>query len=281
MTFIVTLIALLIERFFDWSHLRRWIWYVSFQRAVTERFNEKSPYFILSLTVIPLLIVVFCIQLILQNVLFGFVELLFQLFVLLYCLGPQNLWADTFVCINALMQDDTETAEKKLQTSFGKSTIETNQSLHSQLLNHIFIAANRRIFAILFWFIILGPIGAVLYRAMTLSSANYPSQKAVPELISSARVIESILDWVPVRIFTCILALGGHCVKVLTCWRKRAPFGLHLNDNILMECGAAALGADDINHIAEDGSAEKNALGLLDRALVITIVGIAIIMFMI
>lgn len=281
MTFIVTLIALLIERFFDWSHLRRWVWYANFQRAVTERLEEKSPYLILGLTVIPLLIGVLCIQFILQNALFGFVELLFQLFVLLYCLGPQNLWADTFACINALMQEDAETAEKKLQASFGKSTIETSQSLHGQLLNHIFIAANRRIFAIVFWFIILGPIGAVLYRAMTLSSATYPNQKAVPELISSARVIESALDWIPVRIFTCILALGGHCVKVLTCWRKSAPFGLHLNDSMLMECGTAALGADDISHIAEDGSAEKNALGLLDRALVITIVGVAIIMLMI
>lgn len=275
MTFIVTLIALLIERFFDWSHLRRWVWYTNFQRMVMQRFSGISSYAILALTIVPLLMIVFLMQIMLKNSLFGFVELLFQLFIFLYCLGPQNLWADTFACINALLQGDSQAADK-LKMAFGVTDTQTSQSLHGQLLNHIFIAANRRIFAIVFWFLVLGPVGAVLYRTITLSAANYPKQNAVPELITSSRTVEALLDWIPVRIFTCIFALGGHCVKVLSCWRKKAIFGADINEKLLSECGAAALGNDDIQHIAEDGSAEKSAISLLDRSLVITLVFVAI-----
>jgi membrane protein required for beta-lactamase induction len=246
-----------------------------------QRFPGKSSYTIIALTIIPLLLMILLIQYMLKNSLFGLVELLFQLFVFLYCLGPQNLWADTFSCINALTQGDSQTAADKLKSAFGVTDAQTTQSLHGQLLSNIFVAANRRIFAIVFWFLALGPVGAVLYRTITLSSADYPKQNPVPELIPSSRAIEALLDWVPVRIFTCIFALGGHCVKVLSCWRKKAVFGFDSNEKLLSECGSAALGSDDIENIAEDGSAAKSAISLLDRSLVITLVFVAIIVLLV
>jgi len=280
MTFIVILIALLIERFFDWSHLRKWNWYSNYQRAVTKRFTGKSPYFTLAVTIIPLLVAVFIIQILIKHTLFGLVEFLFQLFLFLYCLGPQNLWADTFACINALVQGDIQLAADKLKSSFGVTDAASKQMLHGQLLNHIFIAANRRIFAIVFWFLILGPVGAVLYRAITLSSADFPEQEAVPELIQDARSVEAILAFIPVRILTCVFALGGHFVKVFSCWRKMPFPGWKANETLLVECGSAALGSDDVANIAEDGSVERNAIGLLDRSFVITLVIVAIIVML-
>jgi AmpE protein len=281
MTFIVTLIALLIERFFDWSHLRNWNWYTNYQQAVTKRFSGTSPFILLAITIVPLLIVVAILEFVLRAPLFGLVELLFQLLLFLYCLGPQNLWADSYACINALVHGDTQAAAEKLKTSFGVTDSNSKQALHGQLLNNIFIAANRRVFAIVFWFMVLGPIGAVLYRVVTLSSAEFSKQAAVPELIPSARSIESILDWIPVRIFACVFALGGHFVKVISCWRKKPVMGLEINDKLLMDCGAAALGNDNIASIAEDGSAEKSAIGLLDRSFVITLVLIAVMVILI
>jgi membrane protein required for beta-lactamase induction len=280
MTFIVTLIALLIERFFDWSHLRKWDWYSNYQRAITKRFPDKAPNFILAVTIIPLLLLVVITQIILKHTLFGLAEFLFQLFLFLYCLGPQNLWADTFACINALVQGDMQLASDKLKATFGVTDTDSKQALHDQLLNHIFIAANRRIFAIVFWFMVLGPIGAVLYRTITLSSAAFPSQEAVPELLQNARSAEAVLDWIPVRILTCVFALGGHFVKVFSCWRK-APFsGWEGNEALLIECGWSALGGNEIDKVAEDGSAERNAIGLLDRSFVITLVVVAIIVML-
>jgi AmpE protein len=274
MTFIITFIALLIERFFDWSHLRNWNWYAAYQQKIAKRCSGISPYFVLAIIILPLLIAVFFIQWALQDVLFGFGEILFQLFIFLYCLGPQNFWADTFACVNALVQGDSQAAAEKLKTSFGDVKENVNASLHQQLLQQIFIAANRRVFAVIFWFIILGPIGVVLYRTVTLSASDNAKQDS--ELAKDACSIESALDWIPIRIFTCLFALSGHFVQVFSCWRKKVMRGLDINSQLLLECGAAALGKEDIETLAQDGSAEKHVISLLDRTLVITFIVFAI-----
>ncbi len=275
MTFIVTLIALLLERFFDWSHLRRWNWFMPYQRVIVQRLPQKAPNFVLAAIILPLLIVVGIIQYLLYGVAFGLIELLFQLCVFIYCLGQQNLWADTFASVNALVHGDTQSGMERIKASFGMPNTTSEQSLHQQLLKHIFIEANRRIFAVVFWFVLLGPLGALLYRTVTLVASESAQPEASAELIQSARSIQSVLDWIPVRLFTFFFALGGHFVNVFSCWRKKAVLKLDINDKLLTECGFAALGEGE-DHIAQDGSAEKNAIGLLDRAFVITLVVIAV-----
>lgn len=282
MAFIVTLIALLIERFFDWSHLRHWYWYTAYQRFVWKRFplhSSYNAYLVLAVTIIPLLIVVGLIQLLIHGWLYGFINLLFGLFILLYCMGPQNLWADAFSCLNALTQGDVHYAADKLKTSFGITDISYSQSLHRHFLNHIFIEAERRVFAVIFWFILLGPIGAVLYRAVTLSAEEMSNHEVIPELSQAARNVEGVLDWVPIRIFTFIFALGGHFVQVFSCWRNKFLLGIRGNEVLLTECGIAALGIED--KIPEDGSAEKHSISLIDRSFVIVLVVIAIIIFLV
>ena len=277
MTFIVTFIALLIERFFDWSHLRQWRWYTAYQRMMMRRFSKWSSYVSLALTVVPLLIVIGIIEYSIDDWLYGFAKLLFELFIVLYCLGPQNLWADAFSCINALVQGDQTFAADKLKRSFGITDLSYSQSLHRHLLNDIFIEANCRVFSVVFWYVILGPVGAVLYRTIILSSADVSNEAPTPAFSQSARSVEAVLDWVPVRLFTFIFALGGHFVQVLSYWRRKVLFGLSSNEMLLTECGTAALGSDDQNKIAEDGSAEKAAVSLLDRSFVIMLVIVAII----
>lgn len=273
MTFIVSLIALLIERFFDWSHLRHWHWFTRYQKYLALRFEDKSSYLILAISIVPLLIIVLLLEFLLQNTLYGLAELLFQLFILLYCLGPQNLWADTFSCISALGQD--KQAEEKVKKS---SRSGYSQSLHKHFLNNIFIEGHRRVFAIVFWFVILGPIGAVLYRTVSLSAAN--TEAINVDLTQTSRAIEAVLDWLPVRVFAFIFALGGHFVQVLSCWQKKMLRGLDGNETILTDCGIAAIGIEDKNKVLEDGTIEKHAINLLDRAFIITLVAIALLVML-
>lgn len=276
-TFIVALIGLLIERFFDWSHLRQWSWFIKFQRAVLRRIPNSSSYLMLALTILPLVIGVALIQYLLQGALYGFVELLFELFIFIYCLGPQDLWADVFVCTNVLSQGDEEAAAEKLKMSFGIANGATRaQALHKHLLDNIFIEANRRVFAMVFWFVALGPVGAVLYRLVTVSSSEVSVDAA---LAAGARTFENVLNWLPVRLFTLLFALGGHFSKVFSRWRKNVMQGIDSNETLLAECGIAALGSSD--PLPEDGSAEKMAIHLLDRAFVIMLVIIAILVVLI
>lgn len=272
MTFVVTFIALIIERFFDWSHLRHWQWYYNWQRWVMQRLVSMNSYVTLAATVLPLLLAVAFVGWLVDDWLYGFMAFLFQLFILICCLGPQNLWADTFACINALTQGDAQTAAGKLQASFGIIDTSYSQSLHRHLLNDVFIEANRRVFAVVFWYVFLGPVGAVLYRTVVLSAIHVSKQSTPSLLIAPARIVQAVLDWIPVRIFTFVFALGGNFVHVLSCWRKKVLQGLNSNEAMLIECGNAAIGFDEPTNLPEDGSAERQAISLLDRVFIIVLI---------
>lgn len=278
MTFVVTLIALLIERFFDWSHMRRFTWYQSLQQMMMNRFTGLSSYFILAATIVPVLVAALLISLLLDKALYGLLSLLFQLLILLYCFGPRNLWANTFASLNVLTQGDAQSATNNLKTTFNIDHASSVQELHQQLTNHLFIEANRRIFAVIFWYVLLGPVGALLYRCVSLSATestnqeiSYPITPGVPQ---AARLIESILDWIPVRILTFIFALGGQFSQVFNVWYKKVLLGPAYNQELLVRAGTAAIHQDDVNK--EDGALEKQALKLLDRSFVIVLVIVAV-----
>ena len=277
MTFIAILIALVIERFFDWSHLRQWRWFVAYAQIILKKIPGKSPYVLLTVIIVPLLLGVAMVNIALTGFIYGFPKLVFQLFILLFCLGSQNLWADTFACVTALTQGDAAAKADKLKACFGVAEINDAQKCHHEFLNKIFIAANHRVFAVVFWFMVLGPVGAVLYRLMTIASSEQAAADLSPEMMQGANVIENVLDWIPVRILTFVFALGGEFVRVIDCWRRRVMFGLMSTQTMLVDCGFAALGLDDSSQIAVDGSAENSAIALLDRTFVILLVMIAVI----
>lgn len=277
MTFLVSFLALLIERFFDWSHVRQWRWYKKYQHYIISVLPVKNPFVALILVVLPLVLLIGFFQYLLKGWLYGFIPLLFNLFVLIYCLGPKNLWADIFSCMNALVQADQSFAEEQLQKIFG-SSLPLAESFHHDLLDLIFIEVNKRIFAVIFWFIVLGPLGAVLYRTVNLL-VKEPQESEISDLSQKALFLQNILDWLPARILTFIFALSGQFVQVFLCWRQKVLQGLDSNNEILTQCGKAALGL--FEEIPEDGSAEKNAIGLIDRSLIIFLVLIALTTFLI
>jgi membrane protein required for beta-lactamase induction len=272
MTFIVIFIALLLERFFDWSHLRKWQWYQAYSLTIINQFPSQPPYLLLADILVPLLLAVLLLSWIFSGWLFGVVKFLWMLFILIYCLGPQNLWADTFACINALTHNSAQFAYDKLKMTFGVKEDNSSQVVHKHFFNQIFIEANRRIFAVVFWFLILGPFGAVLYRAISLSAHSQTLSGSAPKVVLCAEKCESVLDWIPVRIFTFVLGLGGHFAKVYPIFRKKALLGSECNDILLSECGAASISNGDGLEMAIDGTAEKNAIHLLDRTFIITLV---------
>lgn len=304
MTCIVIFLALLIERFFDWSHLRNWRWFYHYQWLVTEHLLSLNAYLSLMIISAPILLLILLAQFLVDDWLYGFIKLIFELAILLYTLGPKNLWADPFFSNNALTLDParvypTEMTERG--TSISESSLAKNisneaqiaecahaselnngamidssysKSLHWHVLNNIFIAANARLFAVIFWFLILGPVGACLYRLIGLLSPGAQTTTSEYDIAHAAQTVQAILDWFPIRLLTFLFALSGHFVQVLETWRKYFSFGLNNNETMLTECGIAALGLQDQDKdkIPEDGSAERHAAGLIDRVFIFLIV---------
>lgn len=120
----------------------------------------------------------------------------------------------------------------------------------------------------IFWFVLLGPLGALLYRLIDIFSAREEFG-----LVPIAFRIKQVLDWIPIRIFTFFFALGGHFTEVIAIWKKSLLLGLEMNEFLLTECGMAAL--DQTEHQEFSGLA-KEALSLLDRVFVMGLVVLAI-----
>lgn len=269
MTFIITLIALVMERFFHWHHIRSLPWFLTYERWLSEHSMRLPDIVRLVIGLIPPLLIVGLIKYLLSGWFYGLFELLFGVIVLLYCLGPDNLWVQIHHYTDALKKEDPACAIDYAEKAFGVSSLSNSEAYHLAVCRAIFIAAHERIFAVVFWFVLLGPIGAVLYRLIDLLSA-----RAELGLTDMASKVKNMMNWIPVRIFTFIFALGGHFTEVFACWKAGLKKDLNSNETLVADCGVAALDVKEENKIPE-------TVELLDRVFVMVLVLLAIIVMVI
>src|SRR5690242_17087435 len=118
-----------------------------------------------------------------------------------------------------------------VQAAFGVAASDNSTVFHQAFLRATFLASHQRIFSVLFWFVVLGPFGAVLYRL--IESVN-------TQMLTGATLagrVKALLDWIPVRLEAFLFALGGHFTAVFACWKRDVLSGPRYNDKILTECG--------------------------------------------
>ncbi len=265
MTFIIILTALILERFFHWHHVRHWRWFLNYERWLSLRMSRLPAALILAVIIIPPLLIIGLLQHFLAHWWWGALEFIFSVIVLLYCLGPENLWVQAYRCMNELTKEDPA-AIGRAQSAFGMAASDNSEAFHQSFVRAIFLASHQRIFGVLFWFILLGPVGAVLYRLIESVS----TQMLTGGVLASR--LKEWLDWLPVRVLALLFALGGHFTAVFTCWKRDVLKGPGHNEQFLVECGMAAL---DVSRLPADKMAEQEALALIDRAFIIGLVILA------
>ncbi|MFZ0870354.1 MAG: beta-lactamase induction protein [Rhodanobacter sp.] len=141
-------------------------------------------------------------------------QMLFSLAVLLYCFGPREFESDLEAILHAPDGARREAAAQALADDGG--TIAWNAP---DLGVAIAYAALRRRFAVLLWFFLLGPVGALLYRlAQTLGRDE--SLRLDQAARTAARYLANALDWLPAQLLVFTLAVVGHWEAVIGAWRR-------------------------------------------------------------
>ena len=292
MTLIAILISLILEHTVESMRAyRRFDWFEHYTDKVlswTQGYKLSGPVTVLLVMAVPVVAVVL-INILLYDVLFGLLSLVFSIFVLFICLGPKDLdgQIDTFL---EAWKDENEAAAREVAEELLESPPpESLNALQQGMVEKILLAANDRLLAPIFWFTVFsvmgsGPLGVVLYRL------GYHLNKRFAENDSpfseAAKRLHDILAWLPAHMVALAFAMAGSFVDAIHAWRERSPawrddWQAGVEGTIL----AGGLGALQLHDIASDAEVNpddvqeqvSSAKGLVLRALVISVVLIALI----
>ncbi len=281
MTLISILIGLLIESLVgdmqDFRRHERVYDYVEWLRARLRGVLWEGPLGLLLVLGLPLL-TTGLVQHWLENAWFGLLELAFSVGVLLFCLGPRDLNHDLASYRVALRNGDADSAARYAALSLGG--VEAPEGADAQaraVVDAGFVQTNVRIFGVLFWFIVLGPAGAVLYRFTALLWDQYG--RGGDAFADSLGRVYALLDWPSAHLSAMGFALSGHFDGALARWRALPQSGLFSDraDTVLVAIGWGALGYRDPDHQDVDWDrALEDQIALIRRTLVVWVAVVAL-----
>ena len=208
--------------------------------------------------------------------------LTFAVLVVSLCLGPRDLGSEVDDYCAALDRGDQDEA-RRVMTELSESRHASPRDVDA-VEGAIFVQATNRIFGVAFWFVVLGPVGAWLFRVSDLlrrraafeSARDYGVAKAG---LPAAEVLHGILAWIPARLAALGYALAGSFDDALYRWRAMTsvpgrPFHAQ-TDRLTAAVGKAAM-TGFLEQPANSSAAARNALRLVMRTLFIWVTVIAL-----
>lgn len=170
---------------------------------------------------------------------------LFGLGVLWVTMGFRQFSSAFTGVADALKEGDLDTARELL----GGWTRESTRTLSENEVARVaieqgLIDAYRHVFGPMFWFVVLGPAGAVAYRAATILQLKWGARdrRLGGRFGLFAERAAAVIDWLPSRITAASFAVVGDFEDAVYCWRQQAERWTSEAYGILLAAGAGAIG---------------------------------------
>lgn len=271
-----------------------------------EKLNTKSSFTSKSIIKSRLTGLISLIILILPIILFStYINLLFttqslhifEILVLFITIGSNSLKLHALWIFKALQSSDITTARNKTSWIVSRDTSHLGQSdLSKATIESVLENGNDAIFAALFWFIIAGVPGVILYRLCNTLDAmwGYKSTRFLHFGWAAARM-DDILNFIPAHLTALSYAITGKFFSAMNCWFRQAYLWKSLNAGIVMSTGAGALavklggsaryeGIESQRQILGKGEQPdsddiKRAINLVQRSLVLWLIIIFILSY--
>ncbi|CEK10930.1 CobD/CbiB family protein [Legionella hackeliae] len=244
MKLFVIVLCLLSERYLvhTVSH-NRFYWFSSYFAAISQKLRTTdasllSQISILLAVVLPPIILAWVIFYIFGHIIFGLIGLLLNLIIFYYCLGPQN----PFYPVRAEGEDQD----------------------NEGVVGNYFAKVNGQLFAVIFWYILAGPLGVLLYRLISLCQEQLPTMHL-------SRIITNLLEWIPARLTVLLYLLVGNFQRGIHFFAQAFFSAPEKNDTLLSTGGLLAARTNDNEPVPM-----PYAESLVEHALIVYLVFLAL-----
>lgn len=243
---IAVLLAIVLDHLIpDRQGIKPFVWYRDWAESIEERFNGgKRAHGVgaVLLATIPIVAGVFLFHYILGQIGWIF-RFTFDVVVLYLCIDVHRLGKTANAVSVALESGEFDEANEKLQELTGKGTPErTEAGIARAAVEGVLKQGNSLIVSPIFWFILLGPVGAVLQRLSCILDSLWGHRyERFAEFGWAAARFDDLLGWIPARITALSYALMGSFEDALHCWRKRVGVWSDINSGPLLASGFGAM----------------------------------------
>jgi AmpE protein len=240
--------------------VRQYGWFGHWMRWIDGRFPGDGVWrgrYGVVLALLPPLLLVGLFQLALDGPVFGLPAIVFGIVVLFYAWGPRDLDMDVDAIVGTGDPVARHAAAARLWPA-GEAVSLTGASL----VGAVFRNAKRRWFGVLFWFLVLGPAGALLYRLAAIAAEGDDSHLLPAETHAGARGLLAILDWPVAQLMTLAMALVGNFDAVFAAWRENGGASFAFDAGFLAAAARACVRSElaDEAEETESGVAAPGAL---------------------
>ncbi|MCQ4293986.1 regulatory signaling modulator protein AmpE [Pseudomonas stutzeri] len=211
MSFLVILLVLLVDKFSDWrprlQHDGPLL--ARLRQAETSPRLQHSPWLALLLLVLLPVLLLGLLLAALEPLSYGWLSLPLHLLVLLYSLGRGHAKSELGAFRDAWRRGDQEAAALAAERDLGLLG-QDPPSLLQAVQTRLLWKSYEGFFAVIFWYLLLGPMAALAYRLLALCGEHAEREG----LRERADQLRHAFDWLPVRVLLGSFALVGNFVAV-------------------------------------------------------------------
>ncbi|MCK5829440.1 MAG: cobalamin biosynthesis protein [Methylococcales bacterium] len=173
----------------------------------------------------------------------NYLSLLLSPVILYFCIAANSLKQHSLRVYQALEKADMAQAKKQVGMIVSRETERmTEDDVRKAAIESVLENGADAVFAPIFWFVVVGPVGVVLYRLSNTLDAmwGYKNQRFFYFGWAAAR-FDDLLNYIPARLTALSYALVGQTWNALKCWKNQAHLLDSPNGGPVMTSGAGSL----------------------------------------